>query len=1638
MIRIKEKKICFLVFTFFLPVFIFAQMNQNGKTLFGNEWIDQSKTYHRFYVNEDGIYRISNKKLQEIGITSSDIERLQIWNFGKQIAINIESGYIEFVGYRNTIGLDTFLYENWKKDLLNEDYSLITDDNAYYLSIAKEGEPVLRYKKVTTPGSSNYPRLQSFQYNQKINLVSTFYKPEIAQLKYSHFVSSEGFTDGLKNDFSRSILTPNRALSGDVTLYYSTSTSSNFKQLYDVSLNGKSIKTDSVGFLTTNKVRINLNNGDLQENNTLRIKGQNANLLLGVSHVSLIYPRTFNMSGITFTTIKNPESEPRLIEFQQLSDQINYFYDITNQQVVQISAANKSVVIEGNGNLIYSSNTREVNNFEKITPFNLPSNLSYLIVSSKKLAKTPRGQEGLDRYKAYRNSSKGGRFTSEVVYVEDIYDFFGYGVPNHPHTFKNFAHFLKANYPSMEYVLLVGKGREYNTIRTKEQLNQASNQTFFIPTYGNSPSDILLFSKAEEAVPFFALGRIAAKNGDDINNYLDKVIEHDLAKEAPQTLEKMWLKNVIHLGGGANNGEQSAIKRFLEQMGDTLVNSQFGARINGFYKTTTASVQTANVDGIYKNLNNGSSIITFFGHASVGTFDFTLDSPNNYQNKGKYPFIFSLGCYSGNIHTTASGISEDFVFAKERGAIGFIAAAGTATLYSQGIYGVDYYKKLGNDFYGKSIGQMLNLIVEQNKNVRAIDPFTFYQQLTLNGDPAVSLASFEKPDYTFDIEKVSTEPSQVFAENNSFDLNLGLANIGRFTGDSIKVEINIEKNNSIIYKLEKYILSPKNLETLTTQIPINEDWVGEVVIKAQITNLGSNSESSTSNNTLINKNGINGFPLVINSNNIKNIFPYDNSIIGSIEEFKLLAKTQNAFAKPNNYRIQIDTSYKFNSPFKQEKVFNNNGSFIEWKPNIPLIENQTYYWRTCIINESENSTIWDINSFTYISNKKGFLLQTPFQFSKGKLENMEFDSTGRLDFKIVDFNLNIRSAQFQGEIIFNTANGNKWGTLTPFNGSSNTLNAYIWRKNGLKQNNGTDYNTVKWNSNTFVFNLSTLESRKGLMDLINSAEEEDVIFCFFNFLQSGDLSSFQHDKWETDTIHLGKSLYSYFKEYGALSFENLKSGLRPYILSFTKKNGIIAEIISDKLSNPVATAIKAPSRVYNGEIESAPIKTGPNLEILQILQEDKVGKKGFSHTSLYYNTPNNKTFRLYKDSLRSSSIDLKDLKNIGVESIKLKFYSLHGGDGENGSVNGALLGENSSQLYKWMITTNEVLPDLIFASGKLSKEEFYQGEKINSDLTIYNNSNRVFDNIEIKIDQINSVNSTNSVINNVEKINPGLNSIKQLLGDKAELGILGYAVEINSNKSPNEFDFDNNRSNTFIKVKKDNINPNIEVLFNGSTIIDGDYVNSKPIIKISISDDNKFLLINKPELISIGILNNTTKDIENISLINDRIAKFIPANDSTNKAVVEIYKEFADGNYTLIVNSKDGAGNVSGNQNYEVSFNVSSKSYIKNLTNYPNPFSNKTQFVYEMVGNLPDDFVLQIFSISGKIVKEFRAAELGSIKNGKNVSSLVWDGTDDFGNKLGNGVYLMRMKTNFNKDYFDSSTNNNYMYKGFSKLVITR
>ncbi len=109
--------------------------------------------------------------------------------------------------------------------------------------------------------------------------------------------------------------------------------------------------------------------------------------------------------------------------------------------------------------------------------------------------------------------------------------------------------------------------------------------------------------------------------------------------------------------------------------------------------------------------------------------------------------------------------------------------------------------------------------------------------------------------------------------------------------------------------------------------------------------------------------------------------------------------------------------------------------------------------------------------------------------------------------------------------------------------------------------------------------------------------------------------------------------------------------------------------------------------------------------------------------------------------------------------------------------------------------------------------------------------------------------------------------------------------------------------------------------------------------------------------------------------------------------------------------------------------------------NYPNPFSTSTKFVFILTGSeVPEQFDIQIMTITGKVVKTIRKEDLGYIHIGRNITEYSWDGTDDFGDKLANGVYLYKVniKLHGNKIETFSTEADKYFTKEIGKLVILR
>ena len=102
------------------------------------------------------------------------------------------------------------------------------------------------------------------------------------------------------------------------------------------------------------------------------------------------------------------------------------------------------------------------------------------------------------------------------------------------------------------------------------------------------------------------------------------------------------------------------------------------------------------------------------------------------------------------------------------------------------------------------------------------------------------------------------------------------------------------------------------------------------------------------------------------------------------------------------------------------------------------------------------------------------------------------------------------------------------------------------------------------------------------------------------------------------------------------------------------------------------------------------------------------------------------------------------------------------------------------------------------------------------------------------------------------------------------------------------------------------------------------------------------------------------------------------------------------------------------------------KLVLENVLNYPNPFTNYTEFWFNHnKPNEPLEVQVQVFTISGKLVKTINQTvqTTGGLSR-----SINWNGLDDFGNKIGKGVYLYKLKVR--------STVSNLSSEKYEKLVI--
>jgi hypothetical protein len=201
----------------------------------------------------------------------------------------------------------------------------------------------------------------------------------------------------------------------------------------------------------------------------------------------------------------------------------------------------------------------------------------------------------------------------------------------------------------------------------------------------------------------------------------------------------------------------------------------------------------------------------------------------------------------------------------------------------------------------------------------------------------------------------------------------------------------------------------------------------------------------------------------------------------------------------------------------------------------------------------------------------------------------------------------------------------------------------------------------------------------------------------------------------------------------------------------------------------------------------------------------------------------------------------------------------------------------------------------------------------------------------------------------------------------------------------------------------DDLGPQIRLYMNNEQFVDGGMTDENPVFLAYVEDD---IGINT---VGTGIGHDIT------AILDENTANPIVLNDFYEAELDNFRKgkityplrNLSEGEHTISLKVWDVANNSATASIRFVVINAEELA-LEHVLNYPNPFTTNTQFFFEYnQPGVPVDVDIQIFTVSGKSVTTLRSTQ---INNGYRSEPIVWNGLDDFGDRIGRGVYMYRLR----------------------------
>ncbi len=769
-----------------------------------NDWIDFSKTYYKFQVEETGIYKIPYTTLQVTGINLEGAN-FKLFYQGKQIPIYVSTNqtfttpdYIEFYGQKNDGTFDTQLYAT-PNDQAQDYTSLFTDKSTYFLVSDNTGEHQRILPSENNIENASNPETH-FIYESVLITDNTFhfgkpYSEQGAFGYFSNFDTGEGWVSSVIQDMSElppvgqntgiDFKIPTKAVYTEASETASLETKVvgrnkstgvwNDKQI-EISLDDNVYVNDFFSRFNTQTYQFDLTldvletephpiTGEVETKINFKAWDGVLNIIpyetkYSVAYCSLKYPRQFKFDNTpTFAFELNIDGDKyfEVSDFEGGSNPI--LYDLSSGLRIEVVTENdlykfKLEPTEETQRQFFITASKAIQeitelNKRQFTDYSQANNQGdFIIITHPELRKG--GIDYVEQYEIYRSSEEGGNQQVIMADINELYDQYAWGIEKHPMSIKNFVNDAIQNWDSNpQYLLLLGKGVRYNDLKN----NPTAFEACLIPSYGYTASDLMFTTTTtQDYYPQIAIGRIPAKDGNQVRIYLDKIKEYEAwqngTNDCNNLEDRAWMNKALHIAKGWGEEQTDGFQNYLDIYENIITQENLNYELVKSLQDTRGPIPSGETNWYFPApevpsiIEEGVALINYFGHSSpyANYWQFDLQHPNNYDNEGKYPFIISNSAFVGTVNAFAdqTSMAEDYVLRENRGAIGFLGSTTLSKFSSLHLYTTEVLNQLYNH-PNRSIGQNVLYAIQKQHDSNNTLQALISNEFAYTGDPSIKL-----------------------------------------------------------------------------------------------------------------------------------------------------------------------------------------------------------------------------------------------------------------------------------------------------------------------------------------------------------------------------------------------------------------------------------------------------------------------------------------------------------------------------------------------------------------------------------------------------------------------------------------------------------------------------------------------------------------------------------------------------------------------------------------------------------------------------------------------------------------------------------------------------------------------------------